>query len=96
MSHQATYNVVDDKEMSSQGSVNVLVAPQRLTTLEQMMAQAPTEIMGIPAASSLVGMQLLRVAGYSGESGQKVPVELTQVIATPTVVVDMPSHAETK
>ena len=90
------YNVVDDKEMSPQGSVNALVAPQHSTTPEQMTMQAPTEIVGIPVASSLVGTQLSRVARYSSESGQKVPVESTQVIMTPTVVVDAPSLAETK
>ena len=90
------YNVVDDKEMSLQGNVNEPVAPQGSTMPEQMTAQAPTEIVGIPAASSLVGTQLSRVAGYSGESGQKVPVESTQVIMTPTMVVDAPSRAQTK
>ena len=98
MSQQATVNVVDDEEMSSQGSVNAPVAPQCSTTLEQMkvQAQAPTELLGIPTTTSLMGTQISRVAGPSGDSVRTVPVESTKVLVAPTMVVDAPSHVETK
>ena len=95
MSHQATVNVVNDEEMSLQGSVNAPVAPQRSTTPDQIMAQAPTEIVGIPA-TLLVGTQMSRMSGPSGVLEQTVPVASMQVVATPTVVVDAPSCAKTK
>ena len=46
MSTKRTINIVDDQEMSSQGSIN---APQQMATLQQLMAQALMEIVGILA-----------------------------------------------
>ena len=48
MSHQAMVNVIDDDDLSSQGSVNALVVPLHATTPEKMTAQAPTELVGPP------------------------------------------------
>ena len=49
MSAQAIVNIVDDEEMSSQGSVNVPVAPLH-TVMQQSLsaqAQAPTEAVNV-------------------------------------------------
>ena len=48
MSGQATMNVVDDEEMSSQGSVNAPVAPQPPVVQQGPMAMEPTEVVGTP------------------------------------------------
>ena len=77
MSAQATMNIVDDEEMSLQGSVNALVAPQRSMTPEQMMAQAPTEIGGAPSAWTQAMTELLGVVGPSVPLMQMVLVQST-------------------
>ena len=57
MSHQATVNVVDDEEMSSQGSVNASVAPPYLPTQGQVTAQTPTASISFPSVLGDVQMQ---------------------------------------
>ena len=97
MSGQPTVNVVDDKEMSSQGSVNAPMAPPQSPTQGQMMAQTP--ILPVFFPSSVLGSvqsQQSRVAGTSRAAQSTVPVESTEVVAAPTVVVDAPTREETK
>ena len=92
-------NVVEDEEMSSQGSVNAPVAPQGTATQEQVSAQRPTEQVGIPVEWKPwkpVTTQVSGVAGPTRTHSQTVPVKSTQVVAAPTILVDAPSRAETK
>ena len=76
MSGIPTVNVVEDEEMSSQGSVNAPVAPQRMATQEQVSAQRPTEPVGIPTPWKPVTTQLSGVAGPTRTHSQTVPVRI--------------------
>ena len=92
-------NVVNDEEMSSQGSVNAPVAPPQSPTRQEPTRQVLT---GLPIWSSIVQGALTQVSGVGDQSGTSkimgtnVPVQSTQVIAMPTIVVDAPSRAKTK
>ena len=97
MSGEPTVNVVDDKEMSSQGSVNAPVAPPRLPTQEQVTAQTPMLPFGFPLSTlDSVQTQQSRIARTSLASRTTVPVESTEVVVAPIVVVNAPSREETK
>ena len=96
MSGQATINVVDDEDMSSQGSVNAPVAPQQPSVQQGPTAMQPTEVVGTPVQWHPTMTQQSGVAGRSGSPAPTVPVQSTQVVAAPTVPVDAPSRAETK
>ena len=96
MSAQATVNVVDDEEMSSQGSVNAPVVPPTSLMREQVTAQAPMEQMAFQSPLSFTLTQWFDVAGTGGAPTKIVLVESTEVLAAPTVGVDAPSRAETK
>ena len=96
MSGQPTINVVDDEEMSSQGSVNAPVAHPSSPTQGQVTAQAPTAPVFLSPSSGTLATQQSRVAGTSRVTQATVPVESTQVVAAPTVVVDAPTRTETK
>ena len=96
MSGQATINVVDDEEMSSQGSVNAPVAPQPPVVQQGPTAMEPTEVVGTPVGWHPTMMQQSGVAGRSGSPAPTVPVQSTQVVVAPTVPVDAPSRAETR
>ena len=79
MSGIPTVNVVEDEEMSSQGSVNAPVAPQGTATQEQVSAQRPTEQVGIPVEWKPwkpVTTQLSGVAGPTRTHSQTVPVRI--------------------
>ena len=88
MSGIPTINVVDDEEMSSQGSVNAPVAP-----LQPVGRQSP--IPPVPQSPVTMSSIPTQQSGVSGPSGT-VPVESTEVVAAPTIVVDAPSREETK
>ena len=49
MSGRPTVNIVDDEDMSSQGSVNAPVAPSQVATQQSLsaQAQAPTEAVNV-------------------------------------------------
>ena len=97
MSGQPTYNVVDDEEMSSQGSVNAPVAHPQSPTQAQGTAQTPLLPTFFPSSVlDSAPTQQSRVAGTSRATQSTVPVESTQVVAAPTEVVDAPTRAETK
>ena len=66
MSGQATINVIDDEEMSSQGSVNAPVAPPPATIQQGPTAMAPTEVDGVPAGWNPNATQQSGIAGPSG------------------------------
>ena len=98
MSGRPTVNIVDDEDMSSQGSVNAPVAPAQVATQQSLsaQAQAPTEAVNV---SRVVQSSVTRQSGVAGSSraaDPTVPIQSTEVVATPTIVVDAPSRAETK
>ena len=96
MSQQATVNVVDNEEMSSQGSVNAPVAPPRSPMQGRVTAQTPTAPISFPSVLDSVQTQQSGVAGTSRATAVTVPVESTEVLAAPMVVFDTPSRTETK
>ena len=96
MSGQATINVVDDEEMSSQGSVNAPVAPPPAAMQQHPTTQVPTERMKPQFGFHPTMTQQSGVAGPSAKPATTVPVQSTEVVAAPTVPVDAPSRAETK
>ena len=91
-----TVNVVDDEEMSSQGSMNAPVAHPQSPTQGQVRAQTPTAPASFPSIFDSVQTQQLGVAGTSRIAQTTVPVESTEVVAAPTIVVDAPTREETK
>ena len=96
MSGLPTVNVVDDEEMSSQGSVNAPVAHPSSPTQGQVTAQAPTAPVYLSPSLGTLATQQSGVAGTSRVTQTTVPIESTEVVAAPTVVVDAPTRAETK
>ena len=96
MSGQATINVVDDEEMSSQGSVNAPVAPPPAAMQQHPTTQVPAERMKPHFGFNPTMTQQSGVAGPSAKPATTVPVQSTEVVAAPTVPVDAPSRAETK
>ena len=103
MSDKATINLVDDEEMSSQGSVNAPVARTASPVAQGPTYQTPAGLPpwpGLPRApvqSAAAPDQQSVVAGPSGgRAATTVPVQSTEVIAAPTVPVDAPTRAETK
>ena len=98
MSGRPMVNIVNDEDMSSQGSVNAPVAPSQVATQQSLsaQAQAPTEVVNVHQGVQSTVMRQSGVAGSSRAVSPTVPVQSTEVVATPTIVVDAPSHAETK
>ena len=98
MSGQPTVNIVDDEDMNSQGSVNAPMAPSQVAMQQSLsvQAQAPTEAVNVHQGVQSTVTQQSGVAGSSRAVSPTVPVQSTEVVATPTIVVDAPSCAETK
>ena len=96
MSAQATVNVVDDEEMSSQGNVNAPVAPPHSPTREQVTAQEPTEHVSVLPQWLPVETMQQSVAGTRRAPMATMPIESRAMVAAPTVVVDAPSCEGTK
>ena len=98
MSAQAIVNIVDDEEMSSQGSVNAPMAPPHAATQQSLsaQAQAPIEAVNVHPGRQPKTTRPSSVTRTSRAATPTVPVQSTEVVATPTIVVDAPSRAETK
>ena len=97
MSGQPTLNVVDDEEMSSQGSVNAPVAPPQSPTRKQIPAQTPVPPFGFtPSTLDAAPTQQSSVGRTSSVLPRISRAESTEVVAAPTVVVDAPTREETK
>ena len=104
MSRQATLNVVDDEEMSSQGSVNAPVARPSSPLVQGPTYQTPSGLPPWPGSpmeqvqAAAVPMQQSVVAGpRGGSTATTLPVQQsTEVLAAPTVPVDSPTRAETQ
>ena len=105
MSARATINLVDDEEMSSQGSVNASMATPRTTSPSQILTTQPVETpQGLPLWTGAQLVQALAPIMQSsvdaGPSGVAAIVPVIgggepSAIAT-TIAIDAPSHQETK
>ena len=98
MSGRPTVNIVEDEEMSLQGSVNAPVAPPPVATQQSLstQAQAPTEVVNVHSGLQPAAAQQSGVAGTSRAVSPTVPEQSTEVVVMPTIVVDAPSRADTK
>ena len=96
MSGQATINVVDDEDMSSQGSINAPVVPPPATMQQGPTTMAVTEVVGVPAGWNPGATQQSGIARPSGVPSRTFLAQSMEVIASPTVPVDAPSCVETK
>ena len=96
MSQVPTVNVVDDEEMSSQGSVNAPVALPQSPIGQIPTSQVPTEEIRISPHWHPIATQQSRTVGSSRSVSPTVLAQSTEVVATPTVVVDAPMRAKTK
>ena len=76
MSAQATINIVDDEEMSSQGSVNAPVAPPPVATQQSLstQAQVPTAVVNVHSGVQPAAAQQSGVMGTSRVVSATVPV----------------------
>ena len=105
MSARATINLVDDEEMSSQGSVNAPMATPRTTSPSQIPTTQPVEIpQGLPLWTGAQPVQApaptMQSSVYAGPSGVAATVPVIgggepSAIAT-TIAVDATSCQETK
>ena len=73
MSGQAMINVVDDEEMSSQGSVNVPVALQPPLVQQGPTAMEPTEVVGTPFWMAPNDDAVVGGSGTERQSGSHCP-----------------------
>ena len=94
MSPRATINLVDDEEMSSQGSVNAPIAPLVEIVIQGPTYQTPS---GLPPFLGAVPT-ITRQSVVEGPSPTNpiVPMQSTQIIASPTILVNAPTWEETK
>ena len=95
--------MVDDEEMSSQGSVNAPVARPSSPVVQGPTYQAPAELPPwavLPKESILAEaaptQQSIFAGPLGGSAATTIPVQSTEVLATPTVPVDSPTRAETQ
>ena len=105
MSARATISLVDDEEMSLQGSVNAPMATPRTTSPSQiLMTQLVETSQGLPLWTGAQPVQvpapMMQSSVYVGPSGVVATVLVIgggepSAIAT-TIVIDAPSHKETK
>ena len=105
MSVQGTINVVDDEEMSSQGSVNAPVARPSSPLVQGPTYQAPSGLPPWPVmpmapfpivAMTALAQQSVVTGFHGGKDTQTMPVQSTKVVVAPTTPVDTPTRAETK
>ena len=103
MSDKATINLVDDEEMSLQGSVNAPVARTASPVAQGPTYQTPSGLPpwpGLPRApvqpAAAPDQQSVVVGPSGGRAATTVPVQSTEVIAAATVPVDAPTRVETK
>ena len=104
MSDKATINLVDDEEMSSQGSVNAPVSRPVSPVGQKPTQQTPSGLPEWPGSIPMVPLfpptapdQQSVVTGFHGRKATTTtPVQSTEVVAAPTVPVDTPTRAETK
>ena len=98
MSGLPTVNVVDDEQMSSEGSVNAPVAPPRSPSVHSARAQSPVAHLDLSAGRVSPVAKILQsdIAGQRGSASVFGTVQSTEVVGAPTVPVDVPTREETK
>ena len=97
MSGLPTINVVDDEQMSSEGSVNAPVAPPRSPSVHSARATSPIEPVDLHTGRTSPvdkGVQ----SDIIGRRGSSIvgTIPSTEVLTTQTVPVDVPTRAETE
>ena len=98
MSGLPTVNVVEDEQMSSEGSVNAPVAPPRSPSVHSARATSPIQPVDLasgrvsPVAKTLQS----NIAGVRGSASVLSPLPSTEVIGATTIPVDIPSREETQ
>ena len=95
--------MVDDEEMSSQGSVNAPVARPTSPVVQGPTYQAPSGLPPWPVlpresilAEAAPTQQSIFAGPLGGSAATTIPVQSTEVLAAPTVPVDSPTRAETE
>ena len=98
MSGLPTVNVVEDEQMSSEGSVNAPVAPPRSPSVHSARAQSPVAPVDLSAGRVSPVAKILQsgTAGQRGSVSVFSPVQSTEIVGAPTVPVDIPTREETK
>ena len=98
MSGLPTINVVDDEQMSSEGSVNAPVAPPRSPSVHSARATSPIQPVDLPTGRVSPVTKLLQsdVTGRRGSSSVVGTIPATEVVTAQTVPVDVPTRAETE
>ena len=97
MSGLPIVNVVDDEQMSSEGSVNAPVAPPRSPSVHSARAQSPIEPVDWSAGrmSPVAKTLQIETSGQRGRSSVLSPMPSTEIVGAPTVPVDIPTREET-
>ena len=97
MSGLPTVNVIDDEQMSSEGSVNAPVAPPRSPSVHSTRVQSPVEPVDFSGGriSPVAKTLQIETTGPRGSSSVFHPVQSTEIIGAPTVPVDIPTREET-
>ena len=97
MSGLPTVNVVDDEQMSSEGSVNAPVAPPRSPSVHSTRVQSPIEPVDFSGGRISPVAKTLQIdtTGPRGSSSMFSTVQSTEIIGAPTVPVDLPTREET-
>ena len=98
MSGLPTVNVVDDEQMSSEGSVNAPVAPPHSPSVHSTRAQSPVAPLDFSAGRVSPVAKILQsgTAGQRGSASVFSTVQPTEVVGASTVPVDVPTREETK
>ena len=97
MSRLPTVNVVEDEQMSSEGSVNAPVAPPRSPSVHSARATSPVEPVDLLSGCVSPIAKTLQAGAAGRERSASVfsPVPPTEVVGAPSVPSNVPSRAET-
>ena len=97
MSGVPTINVVEDEQMSSEGSVNAPVAPPRSPSVHSARATSPVEPVDLLSGRVSPIAKTLQAGSAGRERSASVfsPIPPTEVVGAPSVPSNVPSRAET-
>ena len=97
MSGVPTINVVEDEQMSSEGSVNAPVAPPRSPSVHSARATSPVEPVDLLSGRVSPIAKTLQAGSAGRERSTSVfsPIPPTEVVGAPFVPSNVPSRAET-
>ena len=96
MSGILTINVVDDKQMSSEGSVNAPIAPLHSPSVHSARATSPVEPVDLLSGrvSPIAKTLQASTAGQGRSASVFSQVSPTEVVGAPTVPSNIPSREE--